>query len=354
MDLTLTHATRSKKEEFNLQNQLLWRFKEALYKNGLTTAAASHNFLWTGGMKVGQESAMRFGNEVCSLEVMGYRTMAELHDKSNGSLGWKIDNEWWFTCYGVSSLYTDLGDCAWSCEHCAAMFWYGERLKGYSKVQTVRYHKPEKREDVPYVIQKLGQHLIISTTLRAAAGAVKREDDQRLFHNAAMRKQRSDVSDRWAPTWISGPSFPSILTNKEGKVDGLCDGSIMARVRKLTGCPSNVFGDQVPNCDSKTDEAALVIFMRFFRGSKDLNVVEVSIHCNGQAEGYDGCLVYGRKRCVVLIMQWFHDECTSSSIKGISYSFVVTGRIYCLEASEMARTHLMTRASITGVASNIT
>ncbi|GJS22913.1 MADS-box protein AGL42-like protein isoform X1 [Tanacetum coccineum] len=75
---------------------------------------------------------------------------------------------------------------------------------------------------------------------------------------------------------------------------------------------------------------------------------------NGQAEGYDGCLVYGRKRCVVLIMQWFHDECTSSSIKGISYSFVVTGRIYCLEASEMARTHLMTRASVTGVASNIT
>ncbi|GJT05529.1 reverse transcriptase domain-containing protein [Tanacetum coccineum] len=27
--------------------------------------------------------------------------------------------------------------CAWSCEHCAAMFWYGERLKGYSKVQTL-------------------------------------------------------------------------------------------------------------------------------------------------------------------------------------------------------------------------
>ncbi|GJY59291.1 reverse transcriptase domain-containing protein, partial [Tanacetum coccineum] len=52
------------------------------------------------------------------------------------------------------------------------------------------------------------------------------------------------------------------------------DGSIMAHMRKLTGCPSNVFGDQVPNCDSETDEAALVIFMRFLRGSKDLNVVE--------------------------------------------------------------------------------
>nr|GEZ47613.1 hypothetical protein [Tanacetum cinerariifolium] len=35
------------------------------------------------------------------------------------------------------------------------------------------------------------------------------------------------------------------------------DGSIMAHVRKLTGCPSNVFGDQVPNCDSETDEVAL-------------------------------------------------------------------------------------------------
>ncbi|GKA94611.1 IKI3-like protein [Tanacetum coccineum] len=65
-------------------------------------------------------------------------------------------------------------------------------------------------------------------------------------------------------------------------------------MRKLTGCPSNVFGDQVPNCDSKTDEAALVIFMRFLRGSKDLNVVEVSIHfvlmsqcTNGGAEHGD-------------------------------------------------------------------
>ncbi|GJW76518.1 ankyrin repeat-containing protein [Tanacetum coccineum] len=38
----------------------------------------------------------------------------------------------------------------------------------------------------------------------------------------------------------------------------LDDGSIMAYMRKLTGFPSNVFGDQVPNCDSETDEAALV------------------------------------------------------------------------------------------------
>ncbi|GJZ87269.1 nuclear transcription factor Y subunit A-9-like protein [Tanacetum coccineum] len=256
---------------------------------------------------------------------------------------------------GVSSLYTNLGDCAWSCEHCAAMFWYGERLKGYSKTMTLINRGSlsslkglvicDVWGDVPYVIQNLGQHLIISTTLRAATRAVKCEDNQRLFHNAAMRKQRSDVSDRWvgisysyvlnemhvrmclpmekqrdnAPTWISGPSFPSILTNKEGKVDGLCDGSIMARVRKLTGCPSNVFGDQVPNYDSKTDEAALF-------GSMFLVTVKWVSSILGAA-GYDGLpLVLWRK----------------------------AGRIYCLEASEMARTHLMTRASVTGVASNIT
>ncbi|GJR27787.1 hypothetical protein Tco_1104019 [Tanacetum coccineum] len=72
------------------------------------------------------------------------------------------------------------------------------------------------------------------------------------------------------------------------------DGSIIAHMRKLTGCPSNVFGDQVPNYDLETDEAALVIFMRFLRGSKDLNVVEVSIHfvlmsqcTNGGAEHGD-------------------------------------------------------------------
>lgn len=39
--------------------------------------------------------------------------------------------------------------------------------------------------------------LIPNHALRAAAGAVKREDDRRLFHNAAMRKQRREVGDRW-------------------------------------------------------------------------------------------------------------------------------------------------------------
>nr|GEV59003.1 helitron helicase-like domain-containing protein [Tanacetum cinerariifolium] len=41
----------------------------------------------------------------------------------------------------VSSLYMDIGDCQWSCEHCKAKFWYGERLKGYSKDQQPHYHK---------------------------------------------------------------------------------------------------------------------------------------------------------------------------------------------------------------------
>nr|XP_043624183.1 uncharacterized protein LOC122595802 [Erigeron canadensis] len=39
--------------------------------------------------------------------------------------------------------------------------------------------------------------LIPNHALRAAARAVKREDDRRLFHNAAMRKQRREVGDRW-------------------------------------------------------------------------------------------------------------------------------------------------------------
>lgn len=39
--------------------------------------------------------------------------------------------------------------------------------------------------------------LIPNHALRAAAGAVKREDDRRLFHNASMRKQRREVGDRW-------------------------------------------------------------------------------------------------------------------------------------------------------------
>ncbi|KAK1425425.1 hypothetical protein QVD17_20777 [Tagetes erecta] len=39
--------------------------------------------------------------------------------------------------------------------------------------------------------------LIPNHALRAAAAAVKREDDRRLFHNAAMRKHRREVGDRW-------------------------------------------------------------------------------------------------------------------------------------------------------------
>ncbi|GJU64991.1 hypothetical protein Tco_1246826 [Tanacetum coccineum] len=36
---------------------------------------------------------------------------------------------------GVPSLYIDIGDCRWSCVNCNAKFWYGERLKGYSRDQ---------------------------------------------------------------------------------------------------------------------------------------------------------------------------------------------------------------------------
>ncbi|GJY12775.1 DNA helicase [Tanacetum coccineum] len=34
---------------------------------------------------------------------------------------------------GVSSCYVDIGDYDCSCEYCGAKFWYGERLKGYSR-----------------------------------------------------------------------------------------------------------------------------------------------------------------------------------------------------------------------------
>lgn len=36
---------------------------------------------------------------------------------------------------------------------------------------------------------------IWSSVLRAAAAAVKHEDDRRLFHNAALRKRRKEVGD---------------------------------------------------------------------------------------------------------------------------------------------------------------
>ncbi|GKA42762.1 hypothetical protein Tco_0735422 [Tanacetum coccineum] len=66
---------------------------------------------------------------------------------------------------GVSSLYMDIGDCQWSCEHCKAKFWYGERLKGYSKDQQPHYHKccsggkvvlEDEREPPEYIKELFG------------------------------------------------------------------------------------------------------------------------------------------------------------------------------------------------------
>nr|GEX77969.1 hypothetical protein [Tanacetum cinerariifolium] len=106
--------------------------------------------------------------------------------KSNGAMGWKIDNQWWFTCYGVSSLYIDLGESAWSCEHCVAMFWYGERLKAILRFKRfVITHRKRGVETTPLIPNYGIIHF--SFFLEMA------------FHNAAMGKQRRDVGARWEP-----------------------------------------------------------------------------------------------------------------------------------------------------------
>ncbi|GJW55129.1 hypothetical protein Tco_0099214 [Tanacetum coccineum] len=47
-----------------------------------------------------------------------------MHPTSFANLKHQVASEFIFLSAYVSSLYTDLGECAWSCEHCAAMFWY--------------------------------------------------------------------------------------------------------------------------------------------------------------------------------------------------------------------------------------
>ncbi|KAJ9563518.1 hypothetical protein OSB04_008678 [Centaurea solstitialis] len=51
--------------------------------------------------------------------------------------------------------------------------------------------------------------LIPNHALRAAAAAVKREDDRRLFHNATMRKQRREVGDRWVNGDVTSENGPN-------------------------------------------------------------------------------------------------------------------------------------------------
>ncbi|GKC73843.1 DNA helicase [Tanacetum coccineum] len=77
---------------------------------------------------VGIQETMFWGTKA-TWEELGQTTVADDTGSSDASTR------------GVSSLYMDIGDCQWSCEHCKAKFWYGERLKGYSKDQQPHYHK---------------------------------------------------------------------------------------------------------------------------------------------------------------------------------------------------------------------
>ncbi|PWA91711.1 hypothetical protein CTI12_AA088610 [Artemisia annua] len=42
---------------------------------------------------------------------------------------------------GVSQLYIDIGDCDYTCHHCNAIFWYGERSGTTSQSQRIKYTK---------------------------------------------------------------------------------------------------------------------------------------------------------------------------------------------------------------------
>ncbi|GJW60556.1 DNA helicase [Tanacetum coccineum] len=64
---------------------------------------------------------------------------------------------------GVSSIYVEIGDCQWSCNHCGARFWYGERLKGYANTRRPRYNKCygrgkvvlQQQRDPPHYMKEL-------------------------------------------------------------------------------------------------------------------------------------------------------------------------------------------------------
>ncbi|GKD45764.1 hypothetical protein Tco_1270409, partial [Tanacetum coccineum] len=68
---------------------------------------------------------------------------------------------------GVPSWNIDVGDCECSCEHCGASFWYGERLKGYSKDQRVVHirftfgrQKRNSRSEGNAIQENMGIHYI--------------------------------------------------------------------------------------------------------------------------------------------------------------------------------------------------
>ncbi|GJS26675.1 DNA helicase [Tanacetum coccineum] len=64
---------------------------------------------------------------------------------------------------GLSSMYVDIGDCQCSCNHYGARFWYGERLKGYTNTQYLKYNKCcgagkvvlQQQRDPPHYMKEL-------------------------------------------------------------------------------------------------------------------------------------------------------------------------------------------------------
>ncbi|GJQ92539.1 DNA helicase [Tanacetum coccineum] len=68
---------------------------------------------------------------------------------------------------GVSSMYIDIGHCQYSCRHCGARFWYGERLKGYANTRRPVYNKccggrkivlQQQRDPPDYMKELLKEH----------------------------------------------------------------------------------------------------------------------------------------------------------------------------------------------------
>ncbi|GJY00255.1 hypothetical protein Tco_0357273, partial [Tanacetum coccineum] len=85
------------------------------------------------------------------------------------------------TSLGVSSMYVDIGDCQWSYNHCSAMFWYGERLKGYVHARLPKYHKccgggkivlRQQRDPIHYMKQLLKDHRFLDNIQGYSCDAV--------------------------------------------------------------------------------------------------------------------------------------------------------------------------------------
>nr|GEZ10894.1 helitron helicase-like domain-containing protein [Tanacetum cinerariifolium] len=186
--------------------------------------------------------------------------------------------------FASSAVLIPLTDGRWSCEHCKAKFWYGERLKGYSKDQQSHYHKccsrgkvilEDEREPPEYIKQLFGyrnflEHIRAYNQMFSMTSFGARVDETKntrrgpyvfkiIWPNLPLDRYSLSLC------WCSSNNFATLLYDTENEITNI--------MRHFGGCQSDGLNKHtVEGLMRLLDECNELV--RLFRPARD--------KCNGQ------------------------------------------------------------------------